>query len=95
VHSDASHLPDHPYDVAVLPSEGGYLIGRVLPSRPFGPWWEYLETIIELQAAVVRARQLAHEHHGRAWLFDKRYVELVNSEEAAEDFRNSVTTDHG
>jgi hypothetical protein len=85
VHSDAAHLPDHPYDVAVLPSEAGYLIGRVLPSRPYGPWWEYLETILDLEPALERARALAFEHHGRAWLFDETYVELINAEDAARD----------
>ena len=79
-----AHLPDHPYDVTVMPSPKGYLIGRVLPSKPHGPWWEYLETVLDLQSALTRARFLARAHRGHAWFLGDKARKIFDPDAAAE-----------
>jgi hypothetical protein len=73
--------PYQPHDITVVPAhDGGYLIGRVLAPKPLGPWWEYIETVHDLTAAVARARQLAQAHGTRAWVYDEYYSVIPSAE---------------
>lgn len=76
--------PNQPHDITVMPSPSGYLVGRILPPKPHGPWWEYLETIPDLAAALARARELAREHQARAWFYQGTYRQIAPIEDAPE-----------
>jgi len=73
------HQPYHSGDVIVLPSSHGYLIGRVLPQQPQGPWWEYIETQAALDYAMARAQALAQPLLARAWIFDGIEYRVIQS----------------
>ena len=67
-----------PGDITVTPLRHGYLIGRVLPQRGPGPWWEYVGIETDVEGAIELARHLARRDNVRAWLFDgcDRYEQL-------------------
>ena len=48
-----------PGDITITPVHTGFMIGRALPERGPGPWWEYLKVVVSLNAAVAAARELA------------------------------------
>ena len=59
-----------PGDFTVTPVHTGYLIGQVTPQLSPGPWWSYVATVREFEAAVNQARALARHEDSRAWFFD-------------------------
>jgi hypothetical protein len=71
--------PYKPFDITVSPLPDGFLIGRVLPSERPGPWWEYIETVPDLQAALKRAKALADHHGTRAWVYTGEYTEIPDA----------------
>jgi hypothetical protein len=62
--------PFSPYDLTIMPIPGGHLIGRVLETDGRGPWWEYVETVATIDAALRRACELAAVAKVRVWLSD-------------------------
>jgi hypothetical protein len=56
-----------PGDITLTPVHGGYLIGRVLPARGPGPWWEYVKVVADRAEAVSDALSLARSGRHRLW----------------------------
>jgi hypothetical protein len=56
-----------PGDITLTPVHGGYLIGRVLPARGPGPWWEYVKVVADRADAVNEALRLARPGRHRLW----------------------------
>jgi hypothetical protein len=54
-------------DITVTVVHGGFLVGRVLPNRGPGPWWEYVRTHKSLREAVKDAVALAKAKKMAAW----------------------------
>jgi hypothetical protein len=59
-----------PGDITVTPLRHGYLLGRVLPQRGPGPWWEYVGIETDVESAMALARHLARLEEVRAWFYD-------------------------
>jgi hypothetical protein len=80
-----------PGDIVVSHIYGGWVLGRILPERGPGPWWEYLEVAPELIEAIDRARLLVSTaRKGRVWFHDgntyRPVPAVVGSGEAASQF---------
>ena len=58
-----------PGDLLVIPLPDGYIIGRILHTKPHGPWWEQLSSAPEYYQAARLARLMAEETGQRAWLY--------------------------
>jgi hypothetical protein len=56
-----------PGDITLTPVHGGFMLGRVLPQRGPGPWWEYIKVVADRAAAISEARRLAIAPKTRLW----------------------------
>lgn len=70
-----------PGDIVVGPVFGGWVLGRVMPERGPGPWWEYVDVAPELTAAVERAREIACAVGTRVWMHEggERYWQVPSA----------------
>jgi len=59
-----------PGDITVTPIYSGFMLGRALPERGPGPWWEYIKVVREFDAAVREARALAQAANMFAWFHE-------------------------
>jgi hypothetical protein len=80
-----------PGDITITPLRNGYLLGRVLPERGPGPWWEYVGIESDFEKALAHARHLARRDEVNAWLFDghDRYRLLPADEPESEPLPES------
>ena len=92
--SSTSERPQ-PGDITVTPVRSGYLLGRVVPQRGPGPWWEYVGIEAEIEDAIAVARRLASRDMAKAWLFDgyERYDPLPLEESQPAPVPESPDTD--
>jgi len=44
------------------------MVGRSLPDKRPGPWWEYVAIVSTFTEAATRAHALAKESQAKAWL---------------------------
>ena len=65
-----SHEDRRPGDITVTPVRTGYLLGRVLPQRGPGPWWEYIGVELDFADAVAHAQRLAARDNVNAWFLE-------------------------
>jgi hypothetical protein len=67
-----------PGDVTITPIPTGFMVGRSMPKVGLGPWWEYIKTFTDYDAAVWFAVQLAAEDQAEAWVLrNDRYEPLI------------------
>jgi len=59
-----------PGDITLTPVQGGFMLGRVLPHRGPGPWWEYIKVVADRAAAITEARRLAVAWQSRLWFHE-------------------------
>ena len=58
-----------PGDLLVIPSPDAFIVGRILHTKPHGPWWEQVASKAEYFEAARLARMMAAESGRRAWVF--------------------------
>ena len=55
------------------------MVGRVMPHVGLGPWWQYIKTFHDYEAAASFALQLAADDHSLAWVFRCDQYEPIDS----------------
>lgn len=59
-----------PGDITLIPVHGGFLLGRVLPQKGPGPWWEFIRLVPERAQAIQEARRLLLPGRTHLWFHD-------------------------
>jgi hypothetical protein len=59
-----------PGDITLMPVRGGFLIGRVLPEKGPGPWWEFIKMVPDRADAIEQAGRLLSPG-GRLWFHER------------------------
>jgi hypothetical protein len=59
-----------PGDITLTPVHGGFLIGRVLPDKGPGPWWDLIKVVLNREAAIEDGRRLLVPGRTRMWFHE-------------------------
>jgi len=60
-----------PGDITVTKIPTGFLLGRAIPHKGPGPWWEYVTIVVSFRQASIQAHRLARAAKVRAWMHTK------------------------